>query len=193
MTGQTSIPPNTVRGHEARRIPGAQVAAPHAPGRAAAGRSWQGVRRHRRAPQRQDLFLAQCRAARLRAGARPESQLLLLEDERLAGLTVADLGWLVEEHARRFPRLHAQGGVTLYLDEVQYVPGWEGLVRRLMDAGGLEVFVTGSSALVQVSGDDATWEREVRALRPAGETYGDARLFLVTLDASPPRRPLRIA
>ena len=92
-------------------------------------------------------FLAQCRAARLRAGARPESQLLLLlEDERLAGLTVADLGWLVEEHARRFPRLHAQGGVTLYLDEVQYVPGWEGLVRRLMDAGGLEVFVTGSSA-----------------------------------------------
>ena len=92
-------------------------------------------------------FLAQCRAARLRAGARPESQLLLLlEDERLAGLTVADLGWLVEEHARRFPRLHAQGGVTLYLDEVQYVPGWEGLVRRLMDADGLEVFVTGSSA-----------------------------------------------
>ena len=92
-------------------------------------------------------FLAQCRSARLRAGVRPESQLLLLlEDERLAGLTVAELGWLVEEHARRFPRLHAEGGVTLYLDEAQYVPGWEGLVRRLMDAGGVEVFVTGSSA-----------------------------------------------
>ena len=47
--------------------------------------------------------------------------------------------------------------------------------------------------LVQVcleTGDDATWEREVRALRAAGETYGDARLVLVTLDASPPRRPL---
>jgi predicted AAA+ superfamily ATPase len=27
-----------------------------------------------------------------------------------------------------------------------YVPGWEGLVRRLMDPGGLEFFVTGSSA-----------------------------------------------
>jgi len=92
-------------------------------------------------------FLAQCRSARLRAGARPESQLLLLlEDERLAGLTVVDLGWLIEEHARRFPRLHAEDGVTLYLDEVQYVPGWEGLVRRLMDTGGMEVFVTGSSA-----------------------------------------------
>ena len=92
-------------------------------------------------------FLTQCRSARLRTGAPPEAQLLLLlEDERLAGLTVADLGWLIEEHARRFPRLHERAGVTLYLDEIQYVPGWEGLVRRLMDAGGAEVFLTGSSA-----------------------------------------------
>ena len=92
-------------------------------------------------------FLAQCRAARLRAGAPPESQLLLqLEDERLAGLAVADLAWLFDEHVRRFPRLHGAPGVTVYLDEVQVVPGWEGLVRRLMDTGGVEVFVTGSSA-----------------------------------------------
>ncbi len=92
-------------------------------------------------------FLTQCRSARLRTGAPPEAQLLLLlEDERLAGLTVADLGWLIEEHARRFPRLHERAGVTLYLDEIQYVPGWEGLVRRLMDTGGAEVFLTGSSA-----------------------------------------------
>ena len=92
-------------------------------------------------------FLAQCRAERMRAGSPREAQLLLLlEDERLAGLAVADLAWLVEEHARWFPRLHEDAGVTLYLDEVQYVPGWEGLVRRLMDAGGIEVFVTGSSA-----------------------------------------------
>ena len=92
-------------------------------------------------------FLAQCRSDRLHRGASSESQLLLLlEDERLAGLSVADLGWLIEEHARRFPALHAREGVTLYLDEVQYVPGWEGLVRRLMDTGGTEVFLTGSSA-----------------------------------------------
>ena len=92
-------------------------------------------------------FLAQCRSARLHRGNPPESQLLLLlEDERLGGLTVADLGWLIEEHARRFPGLHAGDGVTLYLDEVQSVPGWEGLVRRLMDTGGMEVFVSGSSA-----------------------------------------------
>jgi predicted AAA+ superfamily ATPase len=92
-------------------------------------------------------FLAQCRAERLAAGREREAQLLLsLEDERLAGLTVADLGWVLEEHARQFPRLRAAGGVTLYLDEVQTVAGWEGLVRRLMDQGGIELFVSGSSA-----------------------------------------------
>jgi hypothetical protein len=92
-------------------------------------------------------FLAQCRAERLAAGREREAQLLLsLEDERLTGLTVADLGWLLEEHARQFPGLGAQRGVTLYLDEVQTVAGWEGLVRRLMDQGGIELFVSGSSA-----------------------------------------------
>ena len=141
-----TIPPEILRAKldeslalRSRRLTRRDVRLPAIPGKAFAVI---GVRRSGKTS-----FLAQCRAARLRAGARPESQLLLLlEDERLAGLTVADLGWLVEEHARRFPRLHAQGGVTLYLDEVQYVPGWEGLVRRVMDAGGLEVFVTGSSA-----------------------------------------------
>lgn len=89
-------------------------------------------------------FLAQCRQDRLASGFAPESQLLIsLEDERLIGLTVNDLGWLIEEHTRRFPGLR---GVTLYLDEVQTVPGWEGLVRRLMDSGGIEIFVSGSSA-----------------------------------------------
>ncbi len=92
-------------------------------------------------------FLSQCRADRLAQGRAAESQVLVsLEDERLAGLAVADLGWLVEEHARRFPGLRGADGVTFYLDEVQTVPGWEGLVRRLMDAGGVEIFVSGSSA-----------------------------------------------
>jgi predicted AAA+ superfamily ATPase len=45
-----------------------------------------------------------------------------------------------------FPNLREASGLTLYLDEVQSVPGWEGLVRRLMDEGGVEVFVSGSSA-----------------------------------------------
>ena len=92
-------------------------------------------------------FLSQCRADRLSADRAPHSQLLLsLEDERLAGLTVSDLGWLVEEHARVLAGLAGASARTLYLDEVQTVPGWEGLVRRLMDGGGVEVFVSGSSA-----------------------------------------------
>jgi len=92
-------------------------------------------------------FMSQCRADRLNEGRPREAQLMVsLEDERLVGLSVADLGWLLEEHARRFPGLREKGGVSFYLDEVQLVPGWEGLVRRLMDAGGIEFFVSGSSA-----------------------------------------------
>jgi predicted AAA+ superfamily ATPase len=92
-------------------------------------------------------FLAQCRADRLAEGRAREAQLhVSLEDERLAGLSVADVSWLLEEHARQFPGLREAGGMTIYLDEVQTVPGWEGLVRRLMDTGGFELFVTGSSA-----------------------------------------------
>ncbi len=92
-------------------------------------------------------FLGQCRTDRLAAGRPREAQLLVsLEDERLSGLSVADLGWLLDEHARQFPGLRETGGMTLYLDEVQTVPGWEGLVRRQMDRGGVELFVSGSSA-----------------------------------------------
>jgi predicted AAA+ superfamily ATPase len=90
--------------------------------------------------------LAQCRADRLAAGSPSSAQLLIsLEDERLVGLTTTALDWLLGERARQFPDLPA-GGMTLYLDEVQLVPGWEGLVRRLIDTKGIELFVSGSSA-----------------------------------------------
>ena len=92
-------------------------------------------------------FLRQCRGDRLADGRPAESQLLVsLEDERLAGMSVAGLGWLLDEHARQFPSLRESGAMTVYLDEVQTVAGWEGLVRRLIDAGGVEIFVSGSSA-----------------------------------------------
>ena len=92
-------------------------------------------------------FLGQCRAERIAAGRPRDAQLLLsLEDERLAGLTVADLGWLLDEHARLYPGLRESGGMTLYFDEVQTVAGWDGLVRRLIDQRGVELFVSGSSA-----------------------------------------------
>ena len=90
-------------------------------------------------------FMVRRRQERIDQGRPPESQLLVsLEDDRLAGMDVVDLAWLVDEHARRFPALI--GDRTIYLDEVQVVPGWERLVRRLMDGGGVDVFVSGSSA-----------------------------------------------
>jgi len=92
-------------------------------------------------------FLLQCRADRLAEGRPREAQLLIsLEDERLVGLSAVELGWMIEEHTRQFPGLRLAGAMTLFLDEVQTVDGWEGLVRRLADSGGVELFVSGSSA-----------------------------------------------
>lgn len=92
-------------------------------------------------------FLRQCLSDRLAAGRPPESLLLIsLEDERLAGMTVGEMAWLIDEHARQFPGLREAGVMTLCLDEVQTVHGWEGLARRLVDAGGMELLVSGSSA-----------------------------------------------
>ncbi len=92
-------------------------------------------------------FLARHRAERMAEGLPREGLLFLsLEDERLAGLSVAGLGWLLDEHARQFPVVRQAGKMTLYLDEIQNIAGWEGLVRRLMDAGGVSILVSGSSA-----------------------------------------------
>jgi len=92
-------------------------------------------------------FLKQCRQRLFEAGAPAASLLFVsLEDERLLGMSVADLRWLVEEHRRTtgFPTIDRR--LTLLLDEIQTVHGWEGLVRRLMDEGMTDVLVSGSSA-----------------------------------------------
>jgi predicted AAA+ superfamily ATPase len=90
-------------------------------------------------------FMALRRQAQIEAGRPPESQLLItFEDDRLAGVDTADLAWLLDEHVRQFPALAARR--TLYLDEIQVVPGWETLVRRLIDGGATGIHVSGSSA-----------------------------------------------
>jgi predicted AAA+ superfamily ATPase len=92
-------------------------------------------------------YLYQCLAERLSAGAARESLLLLgLEDDRLAGLTTDDLSWMVEEYFRRFPDLRGKTTVTLALDEVHVVPGWEQFVRRLIDTEQIDLLLSGSSA-----------------------------------------------
>lgn len=92
-------------------------------------------------------FLQQQRADRIAAGRPPESQLLLgLEDERLVGMTATDLGWMIAEHEREFPGLRQNRLLTVYLDEVQLVDGWESLIHRLTETREVELFVSGSSA-----------------------------------------------
>ncbi|MBX9929769.1 MAG: ATP-binding protein [Gemmatimonadaceae bacterium] len=84
---------------------------------------------------------------RIAAGDEPTTHLLLsLEDERLVGMTAADLGWLIDEHRRRQPTHSDDRQVSVYLDEIQLVEGWATLVRRLLDARATRVFVSGSSA-----------------------------------------------
>jgi hypothetical protein len=92
-------------------------------------------------------FLHQCLRERLESGAPRESLIYFsFEDERLAGLAAAELGWVVEEYFTRFPHFRDQQRVMFFFDEIQVVPGWEAFVRRILDAEKVEVFVSGSSA-----------------------------------------------
>jgi hypothetical protein len=92
-------------------------------------------------------YLWQCLGQKLAAHTPREGLLLLgLEDDRLAGIQVADLAWLVEEYFRDYPALRGDPRVTFFLDEVQTVPGWERFVRRMIDTEKVSLFLSGSSA-----------------------------------------------
>lgn len=141
-----AISPDTLRAKLAESLdhaPGAltrrDVALPQVPGKVMAVI---GARRGGKTSFMRDHARAEVQRGRPR-----ESQLILsLEDERLFGMTVADLAWLVEEHGRQFPALLEPGRRAIYFDEVHLVPGWETYVRRLVDEGTRELFVSGSSA-----------------------------------------------
>ncbi|MBI5478356.1 MAG: ATP-binding protein [Deltaproteobacteria bacterium] len=91
-------------------------------------------------------FLLQLLGER-RATLAPELALYLsFDDERLAGIEVEQLGFLLEEHYRRQPALRGRQTVHWFLDEIQLVPGWERFVRRALDSEKVEIAVSGSSA-----------------------------------------------
>lgn len=71
---------------------------------------------------------------------------LSFDDDRLAGIGVEQLGFLLEEYYRRFPHLRERGQVSWFLDEIQLVPEWERFVRRVLDSEKIEIVVSGSSA-----------------------------------------------
>lgn len=92
-------------------------------------------------------FLHQLRRERLEKGTlRAQLPYLNFEDERLAGLKGAHLGFLLDEFARRTPEPQGPGKTLWCFDEIQLVSGWEQFIRRLLDTGGSEVILTGSSA-----------------------------------------------
>jgi hypothetical protein len=91
-------------------------------------------------------YLRQLLAER-RAKVAPERALYLsFDDDRLAVLEVAHLGFLLEEYFRRYPALRGSETVHWFLDEVQLVPAWERFVRRVVDSERIEIAVSGSSA-----------------------------------------------
>lgn len=93
------------------------------------------------------MFLHQLRQERLAAGThRALLPFVNFEDERLAGLEVGELGYLLEEFERRRPGATADGRVLWCFDEIQGVPGWELFVRRILDRGDCDIAVSGSSA-----------------------------------------------
>ncbi len=92
-------------------------------------------------------FLWQLLADLLAQGTAREGLLTFsFEDERLAGMSAADLNLVVEEYYRLNPEWRDQRRVVFFLDEIQNVPGWEAFARRLLDMEQIELFVTGSSA-----------------------------------------------
>ena len=91
-------------------------------------------------------YLHQCRGDLLAEGRSPERLVYFnFEDERLGDLDANQLRLIPEIHARSFPE-PADEPVTLFLDEIQRVEGWEVFARRLLDTPGYELFLSGSSA-----------------------------------------------
>ncbi len=77
----------------------------------------------------------------------PERAIYLsFDDDRLAGLELDQLGFLLEEYYRRHPAWRGRETVHWFLDEIQVVPGWERFVRRILDSEKVEIAVSGSSA-----------------------------------------------
>ena len=91
-------------------------------------------------------FLRQLVNERRASGGTERAIYLSFDDDRLAGLDLEQLGFLLEEYYRRHPAVRGNEVVSWFLDEIQLVPGWERFVRRVLDTERAELVVSGSSA-----------------------------------------------
>lgn len=91
-------------------------------------------------------YLFQCRADLIAAGRTPSRLIYFnFEDERLGDIRADQLHLIPDIHLRLFPE-PANEPITLFLDEIQLVTGWETFIRRMLDTPGYEIFLSGSSA-----------------------------------------------
>lgn len=92
-------------------------------------------------------FLWQCLGDLLAAGEPRESLVYLnFEDDRLTGIDASDLSFLLESYFQMQPQFRDASRITLFLDEIQLVSGWETFTRRILDTEKIRLFVSGSSA-----------------------------------------------
>ncbi len=91
-------------------------------------------------------FLRQLHAERREAHPPERVVYLSFDDDRLAGIGVDQLGFMLEEYYRMHPSLRREQTVFWFLDEIQFVPEWERFIRRVMDSERCEFVVSGSSA-----------------------------------------------
>lgn len=91
-------------------------------------------------------FLRQLQSEKRQSLPPERAVYISFDDDRLVGLSSGQLSQLLEEYYRRYPELRGKETVFWYLDEIQFVEGWERFVRRVLDSERVEVVISGSSA-----------------------------------------------
>lgn len=107
------------------------------------------------------------------------------EDDRILPLDLKTMGRMVDTWYTLNPENHHHC-CYIFLDEVQNVPGWHVVLRRLMDTKNVQIYVTGSSAKL-LSTEIATTLRG-RSLATEIFPYRYSE-FLATHHLSLPKKP----
>jgi len=91
-------------------------------------------------------WLHQCQQTYLGRGYTKEDLVFFnFEDERLADLQASQLQLILDIQERLYPNTSGIKRV-LFFDEIQLIENWEQFIRRILDEGQYEVYLSGSSA-----------------------------------------------
>ncbi len=67
------------------------------------------------------------------------------EDDRLLPMNYKEMGKLIDEFYTLYPENHSRE-CSIFLDEIQNIPDWAVVVRRIFDTKKAQIYLTGSSA-----------------------------------------------